>query len=136
MDTNEMSEYLVSIGGLRHAWGSHEIIINNPKFFGVGSGWYPIIKDLIDGLIKLGWDKNVIQVKQKFGGLRFYIDEGSDEMHKLIIEAERKSYETCEKCSEKGKARRDIGWHLTLCDEHYQEKIKEINVQKSKTQDN
>ena len=126
MTHEEMTDYLKSIGGLRHAWGKHERIIDNPKFFGVGSGWYPIIKDLIDGLIKLGWDKNVIQVKEKFGGLRFYIDEGSDEMYKLIVGAEKKSYETCQVCGNSGELRKDIGWYLTLCDEHHILKLNKL----------
>lgn len=128
MTEQEMDNYLKSIGGLRHAWGKFERTIDNSKFFYVGEGWYPIIKDLIDDLIKLGWDKNITQVKEKFGGLRFYIDEGSDEMFKLIVEAEKKSYETCETCSQKGELRKDIGWYLTLCEEHY--KLKKINYER------
>lgn len=119
MTKEEMDDYLKSIDGLRNAWGVYERKIDNTNFFSVNYGWYPIIKDLIDDLIKLGWDKNVVQVKEKFGGLRFYIDEGSDEMFKLILEAEKKSYKTCELCGEKGQLRTDIGWYLTLCDEHY-----------------
>jgi hypothetical protein len=71
----------------------------------------------------LGWDKQVTQVKEKFGGLRFYINEGTDEIFKRISEAENKSYEICEVTGEPGTLRTDIGWYRTLCDEEY-EKIK------------
>jgi hypothetical protein len=81
-----------------------------------------LVKDLVDDLIKLGWNKQVCQVKEKFGGLRFYINEGSDEIYKRITIAEKVSYKTCERCGEKGELRNDIGWYLTLCENHYIEK--------------
>lgn len=123
MDKEQMNDYLKSIGGLKTSWGKFERTINESTFFDVDEGWYPIIKELIDGLIKLGWNKNIVQVKEKFGGLRFYIDEGSDEMYKLISDTENQSYETCEVCGNEGKLRTDIGWYLTLCDEHYTLKL-------------
>jgi len=60
--------------------------------------------------------------KEKFGGLRFYINEGSDEIFNRITKAENDSYEICERCGEKGEIRRDIGWYLTLCNKHYKER--------------
>ena len=114
-----MDDYLKSIGGLRSDWGKYERTIDDSIYFGVGEGWYQIIKDLIDDLIKMGWDKNVVQVKEKFGGLRFYIDKGSDEIYRRIAQAEKDSYETCEKCGNKGELRKDTGWYFTLCEEHH-----------------
>lgn len=57
------------------------------------------------------------QVKEKLGGLRFYLSMGSDEMYDLCHEAENKSYEICETCGEPG-VLRDSGWIITACDEH------------------
>jgi hypothetical protein len=68
----------------------------------------------------LGWNKEVIQVKEKFGGLRFYINEGTDEIHQRIGQAELESMKTCEITGKLGKIRTDIGWHRTLCDEEYE----------------
>jgi len=124
MTKEEMNKYLESIGGLENGFYSDMTPIKDSRFFGVYTGWYPVIKDLIDDLIKLGWNKQVCQVKEKFGGLRFYINDGSDEIHKRIVEAEKLSYETCEICGEKGELRTNIGWHLTLCEKHYNEKHK------------
>ena len=62
------------------------------------------------------------QIKEKFGGLRFYINEGSKEVYDRITEAEKLSYETCEVTGNPGKLRTDIGWYLTLCDEEYENK--------------
>ena len=118
-----MDQFLESIGGLMNAYYIDEKPpIKNSNFFDCDKGWYPIIKDLIEDLIQLGWDKQTCQVKEKFGGLRFYINEGSDEIYKRIVESENISYKTCETCGENGELRTDIGWYLTLCDNHYNEK--------------
>ena len=127
MIKEEMDDYLKSIGGLRSDWGKYERTIDDSRYFGVREGWFQIIKDLIDDLIKMGWDKNVIQVKEKFGGLRFYIDKGSDEIYKRIAQSEKDSYETCEKCGNKGELRKDTGWYLTLCEEHHILKLQKHN---------
>ena len=116
-----MNEFLESIGGLKNGHYSDRPTIKQATFFDVGSGWYFLIKELIEDLIKLGWDKQVCQVKEKFGGLRFYINGASNEVHKRISEAENLSYQTCETCGEKGELKTNIGWHTTLCDKHYEE---------------
>jgi len=121
MTDKEMNEFLESIGGLENGYYTNKKPIKHATFFDVGSGWYLLIKDLIEDLIKLGWDKQTCQVKEKFGGLRFYINSASDEVHKRISHAENLSYETCETCGEKGELRTNIGWHTTLCDTHYEE---------------
>ena len=119
MNREEMDEFLNSIGGLENGYYPDRPRIFISHFFAVDDGWLPIIKTLIEDLIELGWDKQVCQVKEKFGGLRFYINGGSDEIFNRISKAENESYETCEVCGEKGELRNDIGWYLTLCDEHY-----------------
>lgn len=122
MTKQEMNDYLESIGGLENGMYSNKPKIISCDFFDVQVGWYPLIKNLIDELINLGWDKKVTQVKEKFGGLRFYINGGSDEMYNKITEAEKLSHETCELCGKKGELRTKIRWFTTLCDEHYEQK--------------
>lgn len=124
MTKEEMDEFLESIGGLANGFFTDRPPITNCGFFGVGVGWYPLIKDLITDLIELGWDKKTCQVKEKFGGLRFYINAGSDKIYERITLAESQSYEICEVCGEKGELRKNVGWYTTLCDEHYNEKYK------------
>ena len=124
MTNEEMNEFLVSIGGLENGFYTDRPPIVDCNFFAVDKGWYPLIKSLIEDLIALGWDKQVCQVKEKFGGLRFYINAGSDEVCNRITKAERDSYNICEMCGKKGEIRMDLGWHLTLCDNHYSEKKK------------
>lgn len=58
-----------------------------------------------------------VQVKEKFGGLRFYVQAATDEHYNYITFAESMSYRTCEECGAPGKTYTD-GWHRTLCDVH------------------
>lgn len=61
----------------------------------------------------------VQQIKEKFGGLRFYIsavpEEYCNEVFKAIDRAERKSYRTCEMCGRWGKIQNDLNWIKCLC---------------------
>jgi hypothetical protein len=127
MKDKEMNEYLESIGGLENGFYPDKDLIKDSKFFECGDGWYPLIKDLITDLIVLGWDKQTCQVKEKFGGLRFYINGASEEIYKRIQTAEDLSYETCETCGEKGELR-SVGWYKTLCNKHHEER--KSNIQK------
>jgi len=127
MTKDEMNEYLESIGGLENGFYPDRDPIKDSGFFECGNGWFPIIKDLITDLIELGWDKQVCQVKEKFGALRFYINTGSDEIFKKIHSYENQSYETCETCGEKGELRL-VGWYKTLCNKHHEER--KPNIQK------
>jgi hypothetical protein len=58
-----------------------------------------------------------VQVKEKFGGLRFYVQAATDKHYNYINFAESMSYRTCEVCGNPGKRYTD-GWHQTLCDTH------------------
>ena len=119
MNKEQMDEFLQSIGGLKNGFNLESNPITDSDFFEVGLGWFPLIKDLITDLIELGWNKEVCQVKEKFGGLRFYINEGTSDVHKRISQAEIESMSTCEVTGKPGKLRTDIGWYRTLCDEEY-----------------
>lgn len=80
----------------------------------VGEGWIPIIDKLATDLITMGWDRDLHQIKEKFGGLRFYIGAGTPEMRDRIRDAEREAFTTCENCGAPGKAR-GPGWIKTFC---------------------
>jgi hypothetical protein len=119
MNKEQMDEFLQSIGGLKNGFNLESNPITDSDFFEVGLGWFPLIKDLITDLIELGWDKEVCQVKEKFGGLRFYINAATSEAHKRISQTEIESMSICEVTGKPGKLRTDIGWYRTLCDEEY-----------------
>lgn len=91
--------------------------------FGVecGEGWYELLQKLIDDITKCDTNKvtRIFQIKEKLGGLRFYVNSATDEIYNLIEKVEEDSYTICEICGAPGKLRTD-GYHQTLCDKHYQ----------------
>lgn len=66
----------------------------------------------------------VQQIKEKFGGLRFYYSGGDEYISGLVDMAESWAGHTCETCGNSGK-RRGGGWIRTLCDVHEDEYNKE-----------
>lgn len=58
-----------------------------------------------------------VQVKEKFGGLRFYVDRASDKHYDYINFAENMSHRTCEECGSPG-ITYHMGWYRTLCEKH------------------
>ena len=115
MNKEQMDEFLQSIGGLKNGFKLESNPITDSDFFEVEPGWFPLIKDLITDLINLGWNKEVCQVKEKFGGLRFYVDGGDDEVRGMVKMTESLSYRICEDCGAKGTLRRG-SWYRTMCD--------------------
>ncbi len=82
----------------------------------VGDGWVSILDALATRLIALGWDRKLLQVREKFGLLRFYPESGlTHEMQAAVEEAISLSAKTCEDCGEPGVAQ-EGDWVRTLCD--------------------
>ena len=117
----EFNEYLTSIGGLNNGYFNDRPPIMDCGFMSIGEGWYQLVKDCIVELVAIGWDKEICQIKEKFGGLRFYTNILPEGGHEIISKYENLSYKTCEKCGEPGVIRKG-GWIATLCDEHAKEK--------------
>ena len=72
----------------------------------VGPGWSGLVAEGFNRCLKYGL--RIHQIKEKFGGLRFYADTDMSDL-------EAASYEICEECGSPGEARAD-GWVKTLCD--------------------
>lgn len=92
-----------------------------------GDGWYDIL-DSLCGQIQnhLDWVNKkeetvkqvvAVQVKEKFGGLRFYYEGGDSTVDGMVRMAESWAARTCEVCGNRG-ILRGGGWLRTLCDEH------------------
>ena len=81
----------------------------------VGEGWKDLIETCFNTCVEN--DVCVSQVKEKFGGLRFYVGSADPAVFDVIDECERLSYTICEQCGKPGKPR-EGGWIKTLCDEH------------------
>jgi hypothetical protein len=60
-----------------------------------------------------------LQVKEKFGGLRFYYSGGDAYISGVVQLAEDMSYNICEVCGNPG-TQTSSGWIRTLCSEHMQ----------------
>ncbi len=63
----------------------------------------------------------VNQIKEKFGGLRFYYSGGDDVIDGMVRMAESWAAHSCEECGAPGKSR-EGGWIRTLCDTHEAER--------------
>jgi hypothetical protein len=82
----------------------------------VGPGWIPLLDRLARDLLALGWDRDLHQVKEKFGALRFYVGQRTPAMDARIEAAEEESARICETCGRPGiLAAEETGWLLTLC---------------------
>ena len=94
--------------------------------FECGGGWYALIDRLsaaleaINGTLKADERIEAVQVKEKYGGLRFYTNGAPvgvcDRVDAMIRAAEKESYRTCEQCGKPGKPNAN-GWITTLCNE-------------------
>ncbi len=100
-------------------------------------GWYNILHDLsikIEKILNDYAEKNkviegeeneivemfAVQVKEKYGTLRFYMSHVTDEISDLIHEAEALSSQTCESCGVPAKMR-GCSWFEVKCDACYLE---------------
>ena len=89
------------------------------------SGWFPIIAKLDMDIRKLAPEYVILQIKEKFGGLRYYIgalrEDVFEQVHALIKEAEQIASKTCECCGEEGTLCRRGGWLKTLCQDCFKD---------------
>lgn len=81
----------------------------------VGPGWRAEVQKLIDYCKEHKLD--ILQIKEKFGTLRFYYKPYDEKFNKLVSDAEHKTAHLCEWCGAPG-IRRPLAWVKTLCDKH------------------
>lgn len=110
-----------SLADRLRARGAHDI--SHPQ------GWDALVEALDHELNKLSPRYTVQQVKEKFAGLRFYYEPGTDDpvvaqqMKELVDAAEAASFKLCESCGQPGTLR-DDGWWATLCDAHAEQRAR------------
>jgi hypothetical protein len=109
-----------------------------PFWFECGDGWFTIIDKLCTNIVhyveqqksSLDYKKKsgelvedieyeqvevkISQVKEKFGGLRFYTYGGDKYVRGMIHFAESMSFKICEYCGSQGELGGQ-GWYKTLC---------------------
>lgn len=121
----------------------------------IGPGWWGAVEVAFQQMLTLqqaypGFRVTVLQVKEKFGGLRLYCRAGHEnndpkvrrldeaaweasgnvdapealilQLRAIMAEAERTCSALCEWCGEPGK-RTDTAWIQTLCDKHAAQKV-------------
>jgi hypothetical protein len=90
--------------------------------FAIGKGWYPIIESLCSNIQHhIDWKNEqfekynrgtpveqvtVLQIKEKFGGLRFYYQGGDDEISGMVRMAESWASVACEELLLKNRQKR------------------------------
>jgi hypothetical protein len=118
--------------------------------FCIGPGWYQIVHSLCGNIqshinhIKCTREKlleknpynhpipedidqvTVDQIKEKFGGLRFYYTGGDNVIDGMVRMTESWAEHTCEICGNLGANRSIRGWLTTLCDVHYNERLEKL----------
>jgi hypothetical protein len=123
-----------------------------PRLFAKGAlaslppGWESVVLDVLAVAGMWSWKDAVLgesktildymqveQVKEKFGGLRFYFSfhtsphdykgndvsrEKSEYMHGVMSYAEHLAVHKCQECGAPAQQRNKGGWFATLCDHH------------------
>lgn len=97
MITNkEFEDFLESIDGLENGYFTDRPAIKSRHFFSIGQGWLELTKNLIEELIANGWNKQICQVKEKFGcydeqteiltknGWKFFKDCNNDSEYAIL----------------------------------------------------
>jgi len=97
----------------------------------VGDGWSGILTQLCQSIQShIDWKNKdgvvvpqveVLQLKEKFGSLRFYYQGGDEYIAGLVSMAESMSGITCEECGSPG-SQGGQGWISTLCPTHRAER--------------
>jgi hypothetical protein len=96
-----------------------------PRGFTVRDGWFDIVWRLCEDLepivaeveLETGVPFEVCQVKEKFGGMKFYTNFHSDAISERIGVAALESRRTCEICGQPGTQPEGV-WIRTRCKEH------------------
>lgn len=99
----------------------YPVIFQRVKYVECGQGWFNLLDtlcDFITGQVKYsGCDPVVVtQIKEKFGGLRFYYTGGNERIAGAALFAERLSEVICETCGAPGTIDADSGWLRCRCD--------------------
>lgn len=93
------------------------------KSIDVDEGWYQLIVDCDKELTAIDPNYQIFQVKEKFGGLRYYFQpsqsDTSTEMREVVAKYEAIAAQTCEATGKSGVLMKSIGgWYKTLNPEY------------------
>lgn len=84
----------------------------------VPEGWWNLLTEGFTKMFDLGWDGEIIQIKEKFGSLRIYTPPNLPSEISLIISSmEHRTGSICCKCG-KPSTHVSMGWIMNYCSEH------------------
>ena len=99
-----------------------KIFVQKDLEIDTGDGWYNILDTLCGQIQNLNllkqFNVEATQVKEKFGGLRFYYNGGDEFIEGLTSMAEAISNRTCEECGSPG-TQNNAGWVRTRCPSYW-----------------
>jgi hypothetical protein len=84
----------------------------------VGKGWEQLVRKVYNAKEANGSTVGIIQVKEKWGGLRIYTDYYEPELDKVIESVGKESFTVCEECGAVAGLVKNGVWYLTLCELH------------------
>lgn len=128
MDQLLSDRLIAAFPQLYRSWQGREIqeVWRTRQDFECGNGWFDLLWQLSTQLeaalaalpeTELGAYAPT-NVKEKFGGLRFYLTKYTPEMERAIRWAEGQSIRTCEECGKLGARQQKDGIIRTRCAEH------------------
>ena len=109
------------------------------EYYECGDGWIPLIEEAKTIIAKYNQKLKeedldtepleFIQIKEKWGGLRIYLNYYVPEIADQIHELESKSLHICEHCGTIKNVKSDWthGWIMTLCDKCREEELEQFN---------
>ena len=103
-----------------------KFVPNYYKSVDVDEGWYQIIVDCDNELTAIDPNYSILQIKEKFGGLRYYMSpsndttvEQRDAMHKVVSKYEVVAAQTCEATGLPGVLMKSVGGWLKTVNPEY-----------------
>lgn len=107
-------------------------VLNGPLYAEISEGWEGLVEDFVEEISEASRDfkqgaVTISQIKEKFGGMRIYVDydlpsEQISDLEKIVIKYEKFSWRTCEVCSACDIVlhKRYAYWEQVICEECYQ----------------
>lgn len=115
--TNTDWQFIEYLAFLEHEYGH---MLQTSAY--VCPGWMVLIQDMLREIDVLhygiGWHPEFTDIKEKFGRLRVYGNDISDETQAIIDRYAALSAETCMTCGKPGIMREKGRWLYVACDEH------------------
>ncbi|MGH0214415.1 hypothetical protein NKY66_10925 [Sinorhizobium meliloti] len=103
-------------------------LVPDPFVFECKPGWLGLLDDFfacVDRVLPATVGFELIQVKEKMGGLRIYHgtdgpipDAVSNEIREANLRAEARSEHICEDCGKRGRMSNRGGYYTVVCEEH------------------